>query len=43
MRPSEESIPNNILIKTYEKDPEKILQEILYKKYGQRFLKYESL
>ena len=42
MRPSEESIPNNILIKTYKKDPEKILQETLYKKYGQRFLKYRE-
>ena len=36
MRPVEEIIPSNILIKTYEKDPEKVLSETLYKKYGQR-------
>jgi len=42
MRPSEENIPNNILIKVFESDPEKKLQEVLYKKYGERFLKYRE-
>ena len=42
MRPSEENIPNNILIKVSESDPEKKLQEVLYKKYGERFINYRK-
>ena len=42
MRPSEENIPNNILIKVSESDPEKKLQEVLYKKYGERFINYRE-
>ncbi len=39
---SEINLPNNILEKYSKKDPELILQEELYKKFGQRFLDYRK-
>tara|TARA_B100000035_G_C20971058_1_gene541054 strand:- start:56 stop:1102 length:1047 start_codon:yes stop_codon:yes gene_type:complete len=39
---SEKNLPNNILEKYSKKDPELILQEELYKKFGQRFLDYRK-
>ena len=42
MRPSEESVPNNILIKVFKENPEKKLQDALYQKYGKRFLEYRE-
>ena len=42
MRPSEKSVPNNILIKISEADPEKKLQDALYQKYRKKFLEYRE-
>jgi len=42
MRPTEENIPNNILEKVFKSNPEQILQETLFKKYGNRFLEYRK-
>ena len=38
MRTSEKSVPNNILIKISEADPEKKWQDALYQKYRKKHL-----
>ena len=42
MKSIEEIIPKNILEKTVKSNPEQILQETLFKKYGNRFLEYRK-